>query len=313
MTRKLYGIAACFLMLCMAACSGDDVSGASEPTQTENISSSIEPASSDAAGTVINSSTTIESSGGTVAESSSSDSESSNGNNESSAASSSSGITGPCTTPESVSDLWYGPSDIYGYVNTGLDNGSETSGYWFSFGDEKAGSYVAWPERHYEYETSLDPILEECKGVCGTFKYRDEGFTGIGFNVAGEALLGSKGALDIADISAWDGLCVTYASETDMDVTMFSDSVCSFVEKVALMPRVLLPKSVEAKTVCSKWSDFASAAETPGNPTHVASILFVAYGNAGTASRFNVIGVGKYADAKNICKQGADPFVSGTK
>lgn len=306
MIRKLYCVAACFLMLCMAACSGDDVSGASEPTQAENTSSSIVPVSSDASGTIASSSGTIESSEGAVAVSSSSDSESS-------AASSSSGITGPCTTPESVSDLWYGPSDIYGYVNTGLDNGSETSGYWFSFGDEKAGSYVAWPERHYEYETSLDPILEECKGVCGTFKYRDEGFTGIGFNVAGTTRHNHDEVPDIADISAWGGLCVTYASESDMDVVMSNDTTYTYIDKMVLLPKVSLPKSVEAKTVCSKWSDFVSAAETPSNPTHVASILFVAYGNAGAASRFNVIGVGKYADAKNVCEQGAEPFVSGTK
>lgn len=224
--------------------------------------------------------------------------------------SSSSGIAGPCTTPESVSDLWYGPSDIYGYVNTGLDNGSETSGYWFSFGDEEADTYVSWPVMQYEYETSLDPLIEECGGVCGTFKYRDEGATGIGFNVAGEALSGNNGVPDIADVSAWGGLCVTYASETDMDVVMSNDTAFTYIKKMALMPKISLPKSVEVKTVCSKWSDFVSAAETPSDPTRVASILFVAYGEADAANRFKVIGVGKYADAKNVCKQGADPFVS---
>ena len=224
--------------------------------------------------------------------------------------SSSSGIAGPCTTPESVSDLWYGPSDIYGYVNTGLDNGSETSGYWFSFGDEEADTYVSWPVMQYEYETSLDPLIEECGGVCGTFKYRDEGATGIGFNVAGEALSGNNGVPDIADVSAWGGLCVTYASETDMDVVMSNDTAFTYIKKMALMPKISLPKSVEVKTVCSKWSDFVSAVETPSDPTRVASILFVAYGEADAANRFKVIGVGKYTDAKNVCKQGADPFVS---
>ncbi len=162
----------------------------------------------------------------------------------------------------------------------------------------------------YEYETSLDPLIEECGGVCGTFKYRDEGATGIGFNVAGEALSGNNGVPDIADVSAWGGLCVTYASETDMDVVMSNDTAFTYIKKMALMPKISLPKSVEVKTVCSKWSDFVSAVETPSDPTRVASILFVAYGEADAANRFKVIGVGKYTDAKNVCKQGADPFVS---
>ena len=82
---------------------------------------------------------------------------------------------------------------------------------------------------------------------------------------------------------------------------------------MALMPKISLPKSVEVKTVCSKWSDFVSAVETPSDPTRVASILFVAYGDAGSESEFNVIGIGKYADVKNVCKQSVYPFVSGKK
>ncbi|SHK42256.1 hypothetical protein [Fibrobacter sp. UWB12] len=219
--------------------------------------------------------------------------------------SSSSGITGPCTTPESVSDLWYGPRNARNgndFVNTGLDNGSETSGYWFSFSDEKGDAFVSWPVMQYEYENVMNLLIEVCEGICGTFKYRSEGVVGIGFNVAGEALSGKNGAPDIADVSAWGGLCVTYTSESDMDVVMSNDTAFTYIEKIALLPKVTLPKSVEVKTVCSKWSDFVSYAETPSDPTHVASILFVVYGNAGSESKFNVIGIGKYADVQNICK-----------
>ena len=230
--------------------------------------------------------------------------------------SSSSGIAGPCMTPESVSDLWYGPKavDKYDYhVATGLDNGTETSGYWFSFDDDKANTYVKWPVMQLEYENIVDRAIEVCEGICGTFIYKDEGVLGIGFNVAGEALSGNNGAPDIADISAWGGLCVTYTSESDMDVVMSNDTTFTYIKKMALLPKVSLPKSAEAKTVCSKWSDFVSAAETPSDPAHVASILFVAYGDAGSESEFNVIGIGKYADVKNVCKQSVYPFVSGKK
>jgi hypothetical protein len=230
--------------------------------------------------------------------------------------SSSSGITGPCTTPESVSEMWYGPKavDKYDYhVATGLDNGTETSGYWFSFDDDKANTYVKWPVMQLEYENIVDRAIEVCEGICGTFIYKDEGVLGIGFNVAGEALSGNNGAPDIADISAWGGLCVTYTSESDMDVVMSNDTTFTYIKKMALLPKVSLPKSAEAKTVCSKWSDFVSAVETPSDPAHVASILFVAYGDAGSESEFNVIGIGKYADVKNVCKQSVYPFVSGKK
>lgn len=237
--------------------------------------------------------------------------------------SSSSGVSGSsssftpshdCVSPESVSEMWYGPKAVNNndyHVETGLDNGTGTSGYWFSFEDED-DAYVQWPVVQYGHDyDSFDPILKSCNGICGTFKFVKESVTGIGFNVAGVAFHGYNEVPDIADISAWGGLCVTYAAETDMDVAMSNDTTYSYAEKIALMPRVLLPKSAEVKTVCSKWSDFVTYAETPSNPTQFAAIMFVAYGNAGSESKFNIIGVGKYADAQNVCKQGEDPFVSG--
>jgi len=225
--------------------------------------------------------------------------------------------SGDCVSPESVSEMWYGPRavDNYDYhVETGLDNGSETSGYWFSFGDEDV-AYIKWPvvQYGYEYDARTDLLIESCNGICGTFKFVKESVTGIGFNVAGVVLHGHNEVPDFADASAWGGLCVTYASETDMDVVMSNDTTYSYAEKMALMPRVLLPKSTEAKTVCSKWSDFVTYAGTPSNPTQFAAIMFVAYGNAGSESKFNIIGVGKYVDAQNVCKQSAEPFVSGQK
>lgn len=133
--------------------------------------------------------------------------------------------------------MWYGPAavaqSIY-HVNTGLDNGTETSGYWFSFGDEDGDARVVWTELP-TYETSIDPVVDFCKGICGTFDFTNEGVTGVGFNVAG--------------IVSWEH-------------------------------------------------------EVPD---------FAARGEAGSQSKFNIIGVGKYADARNVCEQGAEPFVSAQK
>ena len=310
MSKKFLGVVTSALLLGVVACSDDSSSGTVvAPSGASESSSSVEvavPGSSEAVGAVSSSS----------AGKGSSSSVSGTSSKNEIVGSSSSEAFHECVLPESVSEMWYGPraanNEEY-FVQTGLDNGSETSGYWFSFDDDEANTYVKWPVMQLEYENGVDRVIEVCEGICGTFVYKDEGVLGIGFNVAGEALSGNNGAPAIADISAWGGLCVTYTSETDMDVVMSNDTTFTYIKKMALLPKVSLPKSAEAKTVCSKWSDFVSAVETPSDPTHVASILFVAYGDAGSESEFNVIGVGKYADVKNVCKQSAYPFVSSGK
>lgn len=310
LVRKFLGVAACSMLFGMAACSGD-----------ENKLSPVEAASNDAEGTPVSSnvmvpessSSIIKSSGGVV-ESSSSVIESSDGvvESSSSVAESSGGIAGPCTTPESVSDMWYGPTafaySIYN-VNTGLDNGSETSGYWFSFENEDGDAGVVWPDGPTDYDISMDPVIVFCKGICGTFKFTNEGVTGIGFNVAGIVSWAHE-VPDFADASAWGGLCVTYASESDLVVAMSIDTTYAYVNNLESMPKVTLPKSLEVNTICSKWDDFVTPAGTAGNPAHLASMIFAARGEANTRSKFNIVGVGKYADAKNVCEQSAEPFVS---
>ena len=98
---------------------------------------------------------------------------------------------------------WDGEDGI-SQVNTGLDNGSETSGYWFSYADDGDGgeSKVNWPaDTRTETGTSLDSVITHCKGVCGaaslskgTLKYNP--FVGIGFNIVGEGLDGDPEAGD---------------------------------------------------------------------------------------------------------------------
>ena len=293
MKRFLCVVSSILMMLGVIACSDDNASDASG-AQNESSESSIVSSAAEGAN----------SSG---AENSSSDAGSS-----SSAAKPPSGITEPCTTPEPVSDMWYGPAaaaqSIY-HVNTGLDNGTETSGYWFSFENEDGDARVVWTELP-TYETSIDPVVDFCKGICGTFDFTNEGVTGVGFNVAG-IVSWEHEVPDFADASAWGGLCVTYASESDLVVAMSTDTTYAYVNNLASMPKASLPKSLEVNTICSKWDDFVSPAGTTGNSTHLASVIFAARGAAGTQSKFNIIGVGKYADARNVCEQGAEPFVAG--
>ena len=121
--------------------------------------------------------------------------------------------------------LWDG-EEGKSQVQTGLDNNTETSGYWFSYADNDDGgkSKVVWPvDTRTDTGESLDSVITHCKGVCGTailskstLKYNP--FVGIGFNIAGEPLGG--GDPDAADATDWGGLCITYPSDTQADLEL---------------------------------------------------------------------------------------------
>ena len=131
--------------------------------------------------------------------------------------------SGDCVSPESVSEMWYVPRAVDNndyHVETGLDNGSETSGYWFSFGDDMSGvGSVKLPQPLGIEYTTGDEIYDYCMGACGELQFAKEGYLGVGFHVAGiiDPLDGNSPAAK-ANISSWGGLCVTYASDTDLEV-----------------------------------------------------------------------------------------------
>ena len=135
----------------------------------------------------------------------------------------------------------------------------------------------------------------------------------MGFHVAGiiDPLDGNSPAAK-ANISSWGGLCVTYASESDLDVVV-SDIEDGNYASISQLSKVTLPKSVEVKTQCVKWNRFESVEGKNGAPDLVASILFVSQGEANTKSRINIRGLGKYSEKTNFCSTGEDPFVSGKK
>ena len=65
---------------------------------------------------------------------------------------------------------WNGADDdVYDQVQTGLN--TEWGGFWFTYGDDGDGgaSMVHWDmPLNPEYPYTLDPIIYECKGICGT-------------------------------------------------------------------------------------------------------------------------------------------------
>ena len=239
--------------------------------------------------------------------------------------SSSSGVSGSsssftpshdCVSPESVSEMWYGPKAVNNndyHVETGLDNGSETSGYWFSFDDDMSGvGSVKLPQPlGIEYPTG-DEIYDYCMGACGELQFAKEGYLGIGFHVAGvvDPLDGDLPAAK-ANISSWGGLCVTYASDTDLEVVLAYTQEGGF-GNLSRMPKMTLPKSIELKTACADWDNFMTVFSEVST-TFMTSILFAVQGEANAKSRINIRGLGKYSEKTNFCSTGEDPFVSGKK
>ena len=219
--------------------------------------------------------------------------------------------SGQCTEPKEVSEMWNGFASPLTTVETGLDNGTETSGYWFSFGDDMSGvGSVKLPQPlGIEYPTG-DEIYDYCMGACGELQFAKEGYLGMGFHVAGivDPLDGNSPAAK-ADISSWGGLCVTYASESDLDVVLAYAQNDGF-GNLSRMPKVTLPKSIELRTECVDWEKFMSV-YSEVSWTFMTSVLFVVHGDANAKSRFNIRGLGKYSEKTNFCSPGEDVFVSG--
>lgn len=169
MSKKFLGVVTSALLLGVVACSDDSSSGTVvAPSGASESSSSVEvavPGSSEAVGAVSSSS----------AGKGSSSSVSGTSSKNEIVGSSSSEAFHECVLPESVSEMWYGPraanNEEY-FVQTGLDNGTEASGYWFSFYDDSEKAKVSWPQ--YIGGVYFDPIIEYCQLGCG-FKRSQKG------------------------------------------------------------------------------------------------------------------------------------------
>ena len=223
-----------------------------------------------------------------------------------------SSASGGCTDPNLVSEMWNGFTGPLSYVETGADNGTETSGYWFSFGDEESGNgKVVYPSTPGIDYTTTDQVFDYCMGVCGSLEFSKEGYLGVGFHVAGVVdPMDDNSLVAKANISSWGGLCVTYASESDLEVVLTYAQTSGFGD-FSRMPKTTLPKSIELRTVCLDWKNYFMSVFSEVSTTHMTSILFAVQGNANTKSRFNIRGLGKYSDKTNFCSPGEDVFVSG--
>lgn len=161
-------------------------------------------------------------------------------------------------------------------IQTGLGNWTETFGYWFFYTDKNDGdgSNIAWPAMmDPPYYGTLDPVILECKGLCGTAVLKggtaiEKPFVGFGFSIVGETS-DTDPTLAAGDASAWNGLCVTYTSDTDLLLQLgpgpisnpnglILDGVGPDAEPAQAIsyPTATLPASKTGNVARVAWSDF---------------------------------------------------------
>ncbi len=292
MLKKLLNISACIsacsFVFGFVACSDDNTAGVTEDGNPIAYGESSSSVYGESSSSVVGSSSAIESS---------------------SAVQSSSSVE---AVPKF--DLWNGKTD--NKINTYNEN----TGYWFSFSDDYY-SRITWPvEMGNEYTADfLDPVFEYCEGVCGTVELHGSEmmpWAGIGFTLAEEN--------STVDISAWGGICVTYASEYPVSVYLNVDvggiDTIAYASPFMAYPGITLPKTVTgaptlknmlgsdvAITRCAKWSDFKTSSWAEYNKAklskiysgeeaakEVKAINFVFMGNSDGSGEFNILGISTY-------------------
>ena len=205
---------------------------------------------------------------------------------------------------EGVLFSWVGADDGSRAI-TGLDNGTETSGYWYWYNDKADGgnSRIEWPiEVEYEGDM-LKPVIEACQGICGKFTLDqgnsdEEPFVVLGFDLAGtETLYG--GSATTVDITAWGGLCVAYSSTTDIELYLsYGDNIDAAMGYD--FPYVTFSASTEETVNCARWKQFSRGW---GMDPHMeelvkkaASVQFRIQGKSGTTGEFNIMSVSSYVE-----------------
>ncbi len=223
-------------------------------------------------------------------------------------------------------ETWMGDGMVY-QVNTELDAGGEKSGYWFNYGDDADGgaSTVTWPvPKGTEWSPeALDPIIDYCAGVCGTFKLSKgtltyDPFVGIGFNVAGSEDADSE-VMVAADATAMGGVCIAYS----VDVGATLEMGLGDAEDKALgydNPFVTLAKSTAGTTKEFTWANFKQAGWGDGKITgdeaaaKLVALKFKIQAKDGTTGKFNIMAFGAYGGCSGYECHGAigDKAIAGS-
>lgn len=199
-------------------------------------------------------------------------------------------------TMVSALTTWSGPNGDY-RVDTGLDDGSDESGYWYTYADDANGgsSAINWPVKTgNEYDdNALDPIIDNCGGLCGNVSLGagyDYPFAGLGFNLTGPDQTG-------ADVTSWGGVCITYSASVAPILEVAPENEATVTEYNNYMSKLKVAAS--KTTVNLAWSDFKQESGwgvTVPQASYlgmVAAVKVKFSGKAGTSGDFNIMEVGE--------------------
>ena len=201
-------------------------------------------------------------------------------------------------------ETWVGDGMVY-RINTELDAGGEKSGYWFNYGDDADGgaSKIDWPvPKGTEWsEDALDPVIDYCGGLCGSFTLSKgtltyDPFVGVGFNVAGSEEADSD-VMVAADATGMGGVCIAYS----VDVGASLEMGLGDAEDKALgydNPFVTLAKSSGGTVKKFTWANFKQAGWGDGKITgdeaaaKLVALKFKIQAKDGTTGKFNIMSIG---------------------
>lgn len=199
-------------------------------------------------------------------------------------------------TMVSALTTWSGANGDY-RVDTGLDDGSDESGYWYTYSDDanSGTSAITWPvPTGNEYDdNALDPIIDNCGGLCGQVTLGagyDYPFAGLGFNLTGPDQTG-------ADVTSWGGVCITYSASVAPILEVAPENEATVTEYNNYMSKLKVAAS--KTTVDLAWSDFKQESGwgvTVPQASYlgmVAAVKVKFSGKAGTSGDFNIMEVGE--------------------
>ena len=170
--------------------------------------------------------------------------------------------TAPVQNPSSVQpslsskipcgDLWCGPTDTQGKVETGFDD--ETAGYWYDFNDANyyGTSAISYPPdvEANEYDNFFGPLIEAYQGIKGTVLIGagyDYPYVGLGFNLV-------SGDQEGTDISRWEGICLVYSSNLNFAIELQVEDEATVTEYNNYKASVA--RSANMTTIDYPWSKF---------------------------------------------------------
>ena len=205
---------------------------------------------------------------------------------------------------------WDGERGLTYVVQTGLDNGSGTAGYWLTFSDNTDGgaSQIVWPvDTGDSDENAMQPIIAYCHGICGSFELNSKGtltydpFVGVYFNIAGTD---DGGAPTTADASSWGGICLDYSSTHEITIELGIGSRDKLLAYDNPIVKLQSGGTGYYSPKCFEWSDFEQAgwfvyengiAMTGEEAaTMLAAIRFKIQGRNGTTGSFIIHSIDTY-------------------